>query len=143
MKWPKIGISPDRTPDEQRNHHSLMTARRQRRDRWEQVRLVGDKIVSVNNQKPDIYSSQQKNQNKCSTSLLHSFLIVNLPHIAKSECSLTGVLSPNANVFCPTEISIGAQNSCSNLPPKQVTSITANLAPMNQLPLPNQNARNS
>ena len=44
-KWRKIGISPDRTLGEQKNHHSLMTALRQRQNRREQVRLVGDKIV--------------------------------------------------------------------------------------------------
>ena len=76
-KWLKIGISPERTPVEQKNHHSLMTALRQQRDRGEQVCLVGDKIESVINQKCYIYSSQQKNQNKYSTYLLHSPLIVN------------------------------------------------------------------
>ena len=67
-KWLKIGISIEKKPDEQKNHHSLMTALTQLRDKGEQVRLVGDKIVSVNNQKSYIYSSQQKNQNKYSTS---------------------------------------------------------------------------
>ena len=130
-KWSKIGVSPDRTPDEQKNHHSLVTVLRQRRDRGDQVRFVGDKIVSVNNQKSYIYSSQQKNQNKYSTSLLHSPLVVNLPPFTNGECSLSSVLLPNANVFCLTGISTGAQNSCSNLQSKQITSITANLASMN------------
>ena len=142
-KWPKIEKSPDGTPDEQKNHHSLMSAHRLRSDREEQVRLAGDKITSVNNKKSYIYSSHLKKQNYYSTSLLHSPLIVNLPPITNRECSLSSVLSPNAKVFCPTGINTVDLNSCSNLPSKQVTSVAANLASMNQLPLHDHNSRNS
>ena len=48
VDWPKIGIYPDRSPDEVKSHQTMMKELRHRRSIGEQVQLVGDKIIPIN-----------------------------------------------------------------------------------------------
>ena len=92
-KWPKLGISPDRTPDEMETHRSLMQEFRERRSQGENIHLAGDKIVQ-NTNKSHFQITQHKTAiatsrapptyNSLSTS---SPLRVNLPPLTISTSS--------------------------------------------------------
>ena len=44
-KWPKVGISPDRTPEDIKVHQNLMKEFRQRREKSEEILIVGKNCV--------------------------------------------------------------------------------------------------
>ena len=60
-KWLNVEISPDRSPEDVKVHQNLMKEFRQRREKGEEIRIVGEKIVFVkrNNGAYTHYESSQ------------------------------------------------------------------------------------
>ena len=101
--WPKIGISPDRTQTEIEHHRNIMQEFRRRRSQGEQIRLDGEKIVSLN-ANPLKPTSQNRptsvnNPSTDSTGQFSSPLRVALPPLSSQQHAST--LSTTAKVFCP------------------------------------------
>ena len=99
--WPKINISPDRTPTEIEHHRNIMQEFRRRRNQEEQIRLGGEKIVSLNTSHLKLTS---QNTGECNSStdsagqLLSSFRVA-LPPLSSQQHIST--LSTTAKIFCP------------------------------------------
>ena len=80
--WPMIGISPDSTSTEIEHHRNIMF--RRRRDQGEQIRLDGEKIVSLNTRhlKSTSQNTGKNNSSSDSAGQLLSPLRVALPPIS-------------------------------------------------------------
>ena len=107
-KWPKVGISPDRTFEEMSAHRTLIQEYRQRLNHGEQIRLIGNKITSINSNQPsDQGSVRQKSTTAISTSVptvtAPSPLRVHLPPISPCPASSLSSLSATASVFCSNQ----------------------------------------
>ena len=69
-KLPKVGISPDRTFEEMSAHRSLIQEYQERLNHGEHIRLIGNKITSINcNQPSGRGSVRQKSITAISTSV--------------------------------------------------------------------------
>ena len=106
-RWPKFGISPDRTLVEIEAYRNLMQQFRRRHSQGKQIRLDDDKIKPLHYQLP---SSSQRSVDLPSrlstdqqTSPLHVLLSPPRTSYCPSLPSYSGLLQPN-NVHCaPTE----------------------------------------
>ena len=116
-KWPKLGIAPDRTPDEVETHRKLIKEFRRRQSSGELVQLDGDKIISVKNHNSYPPRNQSTVTSITNTQLssdnLSLPLRVALPAI-NSSCK-SDTLSATASVFCPSSSSISESNSSTTL----------------------------
>ena len=116
-KWPKLGIAPDRTPNEVETHRKLIKEFRRRQSSGELVQLDGDKIISVKNHNSYPPRNQSTVTSITNTQLssdnLSLPLRVALPAI-NSLCK-SDTLSATASVFCPSSSSISESNSSTTL----------------------------
>ena len=98
--WPKIGIFPDRKPTETKHHRNIMQEFRCRCNQ-EQIRLDGEKIVSLNasHLKSTSQNTSEYNSSSDSTGQLLSPLRVALPPFSSQH--YTSTLSTTAKIFSP------------------------------------------
>ena len=138
-RWPNLGISPDRSPDDIKIHQNLMKEFRRRRDQGEKIRIVGDKIVPINQQADSKSKTLTQNRSSAPESCTNSPLRVKLPTITScnltwsnkmsisepvsnsslrvllppiTSCNTSSVLSAAANIFCPMQPDSNSSCNC-------------------------------
>ena len=126
-KWPKVGISPDRSPAELRSHQTLMSDYKRRCALGEKIRIDGDKIVPLKNKStgPSLIQTMQ-NKTPPDVSLCSSLRVM-LPPITPSAASSS--LSAAASSFYPSLLTI----------PKASTSMTASSFFSTSMTMPSNN----